>query len=110
MLPSACPACKSEIVDPQDILEKDLKLAETEKELNYLIGLNPLLVSTMARRSADFYSYQVNQELQFRNVMEKEKQLILQETEERFEKLSLEHEQRLRNMKKKICGCKDSNP
>jgi hypothetical protein len=104
MLPSACPACKAEIIEPEDILEKDLKLAQSEKELNYLIGLSPLTVSTMARRSADFYSYQVSQELEWRKVMSRESEAILQEAEQGLETLRLEHDQRIKTMRKKISG------
>lgn len=76
-----CPACGSELRDKFDVIQADLKPAETFKSI-VLAGMKPDTIMDIAMRAMSFWSYQIEQETLYQESMAKHAREKLQCLEE----------------------------
>ncbi|KAI1156689.1 hypothetical protein F4825DRAFT_458875 [Nemania diffusa] len=68
--PTACPACGTHLVNPDDAVIANLKPSEDYKT-SVLSGLSPNVIIDCASRALSFWAYQVTQEIIFQQHMSK---------------------------------------
>ncbi|KAI8632260.1 hypothetical protein F5Y19DRAFT_420293 [Xylariaceae sp. FL1651] len=68
--PTACPACGTHLINPDDAVIANLKPSEDYKT-SVLSGLNPNVIMDCASRALSFWAYQITQEIIYQQHMSK---------------------------------------
>ncbi|KAK1596268.1 E3 ubiquitin-protein ligase CCNB1IP1, partial [Colletotrichum navitas] len=80
-----CPACRSQIINPDDAVVTHLNLSEDYKT-TILSGLSPNVIMECAGRALSFWAYQTTQEIVYQRYLEKTLTEKLKSLDMRFQR------------------------